>query len=458
MSSRRQFLTHSCGLGFATLTTGTSLLSLGIARQASAHNHGQYKALVCIQLGGGNDCYNMLVPYDSDQYDEYSTMRSNLALDKDHLLPLPQNADGRTYAMHQGMQEVHDMYLDGEVAIVNNVGTLLEPVDAAAVEARSARVPVGLYSHSDQQTQWQTAVSYSRSETRGWVGRVADISTPNLANGLSMNVSLSGSNILQSGQVAVPYSINPDGDGARGIFAYGDPGGYGEFRKRMIDQVFDVEHPNLLRNEFAALMRRAIANQQTFVEAIRTAPEIQTPFDEERLSRAMRQIARVIAVRGEMGAHRQTFFVNIGGWDHHDEVLNNQDRMLPYVSRAMYQFNQALKELGVFDNVTTFTISDFARTMTSNGKGSDHGWGGHHLVMGGAVKGGQQFGTYPTIQKDNPLDTGRGVFVPTTSTEEYFAELALWFDVSPNDLDRVLPNIRSFYSPGSESPPLGFLV
>ena len=457
MVGRRQFLTHSCGLGVASLTGATSLLSLGLARQASAHDHGQYKALVCIQLGGGNDSYNMLVPYDEDQYEEYREFRSNLALPKDHLLPLPKNEDGRTYGLHRGMSEVRDMFLDGEVAIVNNVGTLLEPLDPVAVQAGTARLPVGLYSHSDQQTQWQTAVSYSRSETRGWVGRVADIQGPDLANGISMNISLSDSNILQSGQLAVPYSIHANGDGARGIYAHGEDNPYGQFRKRMIDDIFSVEHPNLLRGAFAERMRRAIDNHQTFVEAIRMAPQIQTERTEDYLSRALHQIARVISVRHILGAHRQTFYVNIGGWDHHGEVLNNQDRMLPWVSQGLHQFNQTLKELGVFDNVTTFTISDFARTLTSNGKGSDHGWGGHHLIMGGAVKGGKQFGVYPTIQKNSPLDTGRGVFVPTTSTEEYFGELALWFDVSPNDLDQVLPNIRSFYSPGSAAFPLGIL-
>ena len=453
MATRRDFLAHTCGMGVATATVSSSLLSLAFTRQAAAHNHGQYKALVCIMLNGGNDAFNMLVPYDDDQFDEYTAFRSNLALTKEDLLPLPENWEGRTFGFHKGMTEVHDLYLNGELVLLNNIGTLLEGVDPHAVHAGTARVPVGLYSHSDQQRQWQTAVSSSRSANRGWAGRIADIQGPDLANGISMNISLNGTNLLQSGEHAVPYSINPDGDGAQEIYSYGD-----RRRREMVDAVFEVSHANLLRDEYAYRMRKAIDNQQTFAAAIRSAPDLQTTFSNQRLSQAMRQIARTIAVRGTLGAHRQTFFVRIGGWDHHDEVLDNQARMLPYVSKAMFEFRNALKELGVYDNVTTFTISEFGRTLSSNGRGSDHGWGSHQMVMGGAVKGGVMHGVYPTIQEKNPLDTGRGVYIPTMSTEMMFAELALWFGVSPNDLDRVLPNVRNFYSPMSTTPPMGFLL
>ncbi len=459
MATRRTFLTHSCGLGVAAATSTSTMLSLGFARQAAAHHHGgDYKALVCIMLAGGNDSFNMLVPHDQDQYDEYRNFRTDLALPREDLLPLPENKEGRTYGLHPGMADIEQLYREGEVAVVNNVGTLLEPIDPAALQEGRARVPIGLYSHSDQQMQWQTAVSYSRSATQGWAGRVADLQGPELANGISMNISLNGTNVFQSGERAVPYNIHPTGDGAQTIWSYADDGGYSGKRKQMIDDVFSVEHDNLLRNEYAVRMRKAINNAKTFVEAIRQAPELQTIFIDQRLSTAMRQIVRVISVRELLGATRQTFFVQIGGWDHHDEVLNNQARMFPYVSYAMSRFRDALREIGVYDKVTTFTISDFGRTLTSNGKGSDHGWGGHHLVMGGAVNGGTMYGTYPTLHQNHPMDTGRGVFMPTTSTEEYFAELALWFGVAPSDLDRVLPNVRNFYSPSSTESPLGYMI
>lgn len=458
MSSRRTFLTHSCGLGVAALTTSSTLLSLGFARQAAAHAHGDYKALVCVMLAGGNDSYNMLVPYDQDQYDEYNAFRTDLSVDRHTLMPLPENSEGRTYGLHAGMGDVHRLFMQDEVALINNVGTLLEPIDPVQLQAGKARVPVGLYSHSDQQTQWQTAVSYSRSANQGWGGRIADLEGPELANGISMNISLDGTNVFQSGERAVPYNIHPGGDGAESIYAYRDEEYGPSFRKQMIDSLFKPEHDNLLRSEYRYRMRKAIDNQRTFVEALQSSPQLMTQFSEHRLSRAMRQIARVISARGALGAHRQTFFVVTHGWDHHDEVLNNQKRMLPEVSTALSEFRDAMVELGVYDNVTTFTISEFARTLTSNGRGSDHGWGGHQLVMGGAVNGGQMLGTYPTLHGNHPMDTGRGVFMPTTSTEEYFGELALWFGVSPNDLDRVLPNVHSFYSPQSVARPLGFLT
>ncbi len=159
-----------------------------------------------------------------------------------------------------------------------------------------------------------------------------------------------------------------------------------------------------------------------------------------------------------LGVNRQTFFVNVGGWDHHDEVLDNQAGMLPMISAGLAEFRSALVELGVLDQVTTFTTSDFGRTLTSNGKGSDHGWGGHHIVMGGAVQGGNLYGDYPELSASSPLDVGRGVYVPTTSVDSYFAELALWFGVTPGDLELVLPNVARFYTPGSPTPPLGFLL
>ena len=225
----------------------------------------------------------------------------------------------------------------------------------------------------------------------------------------------------------------------------------------MIDEIFAVEHEHLLKREYSRRMRRSLDNREVFIEALHATPELQTTFEEDGFSRAMRQIARVISARSHMEAERQTFFVFAGGWDHHGEVLDNQARMLPWISKGLAQFREALVEIGAYEDVITFTISDFARTLTSNGKGSDHGWGGHHIVMGGVVKGGSMYGEYPVLSQSSPLDTGRGRYIPTTSTEEYFAEFALWFGVEPHDLDEVLPNVREFYSPESNEPPMGFL-
>ena len=185
-------------------------------------------------------------------------------------------------------------------------------------------------------------------------------------------------------------------------------------------------------------------------------PGLTTTFSQNPISQSFQMVARTIAARATLGVRRQTFFILFGGWDHHDEVLNAQAAMLPVVSKGLSEFHAALTELGVLNDVLTFTASDFARTLTSNGQGSDHAWGGNHIVMGGPVAGGDIYGQYPQLYADNDLDTGRGRLIPTTSCDEYFAELALWFGVSPSDLPTVLPNIGRFYTPGS-GPPIGFL-
>ena len=459
MMTRRGFLTHSCSLGVASATLGSSLLSLGLARTAAAQGATDYRALVCILLAGGNDSYNMLVPTDSDQFVEYRAIRSDLALEQGSLLALPGAASsGRSYGLHPGMPELQTLYTAGDAAMIANVGTLLEAYDAQAVANGTARLPLGLFSHADQINQWQTAVPDARI-AQGWGGRIADLmQNVNVANGVSMNISLSGSNVFQSGSRVAEYSIDTTGDGAPGIVSYDDGTEYGDFKKRIVDGLLAVEQTHIFRREFARRLRGAIDAQAVFVEALQTSPSLTTTFSPGYFSQALRQVARVIGARGALGASRQTFFITVGGWDHHDDVLDNQAEMLPAVSRGLIEFRDALVELGVFDQVTTFTTSDFGRTLTSNGKGSDHGWGGHHIVMGGAVNGGQVFGYYPIISASSPLDVGRGVYAPTTSVDEYFAELALWFGVSVSELDQVLPNVRSFYSPESAQPPIGFLA
>lgn len=458
MLTRRRFLTHSCSLGVASATVSSTLLQLGLSRSAAAQSAPGYRALVCILLAGGNDSFNMLVPADNDQYGEYQGIRSDLALPRDSLLILPGAAsNGRTYGLHPGMSELHALFSAGDAGLIANVGTLLEPYNAQAVANGSARLPLGLFSHADQINQWQTAVPDARI-AQGWGGRVADLMQGvNVMNGVSMNISLSGSNVFQSGNQVGEYAIDAAGDGAPGISAYDDGSDYGALKKRMIDSLLAVQQSNIFRREYSRRLRGAIDAQAVFVEALQTSPALSTSFSPGNFSQSLRQIARVIGARDMLGASRQTFFITVGGWDHHNDVLENQANMLPAISRGLQEFRNALVELGVFDDVTTFTTSDFGRTLTSNGKGSDHGWGGHHLVMGGSVNGGSIYGDYPLLSPSSPLDVGRGVYAPTTSVDEYFAELALWFGVSPAELDQVLPNVRSFYSPDANVPPIGFL-
>lgn len=463
MINRRKFLSHSCCLGMAsaTLSTtlGSTLLSLGLARQAAAQGAGDYRALVCILLAGGNDSWNMLVPTDADQYAQYRAIRTDLALPRAELLPLPGTTrEGRRYGLHPGMPALQALVADGSASLVCNVGTLAEPFDPVAVANGSAAVPLGLFSHADQIQQWQTGIVDAR-DTEGWGGRMADLlQGVNAANGISMNISLSGNNVFQSGATVGEYSVEAAEQGAAGINAYDDGTRFGAYRKQVIDSLLGVGQDNILRREYRSRLVNAIESQKIFAGALQQAPALGTAFSANYFSQALRQIARIISVRAQLGASRQTFFVTVGGWDHHDDVLNQQAAMLPMISVGLAEFRNALNELAVLDAVTTFTTSDFGRTLTSNGKGSDHGWGGHHIVMGGAVNGGTYFGTYPEIKPGSPLDVGRGIYAPTTSVDEYFAELALWFGVPASELAQVLPNVTRFYSPGSAGLPLGFLT
>jgi uncharacterized protein (DUF1501 family) len=458
MMTRRGFLSHSCSLGIASATVASTLLQLGLSRTAAAQGAPGYRALVCVLLAGGNDSYNMLVPTDNDQFGEYNSIRADLALAQSSLLALPgTTGNGRSYGLHPGMAELQSLFTNGDAAMIANVGTLLEAFDAQAVENGTATLPLGLYSHADQISQWQTAVPDKRV-AQGWGGRIADLMQDvNLQNGVSMNISLSGSNVFQSGDQVGEYSIDASGDGAPGLNAYGDGTDFGAFKKRMVDELLAVQQQHILRREYSRRLRGAIDAQAVFVDAMQTSPSLSTDFSPGPFSQSLRQIARVIGARDALGATRQTFFVTVGGWDHHDDVLDNQANMLPAVSAGLQEFRDALVELGVFDEVTTFTTSDFGRTLTSNGKGSDHGWGGHHIVMGGSVNGGSIYGDYPILSSSSPLDVGRGVYAPTTSVDEYFAELARWFGVPASELDQVLPNVRSFYSPESNQSPIGFL-
>jgi len=449
--SRRRFLQHSAAVGAAA---AAQMHTLG--RVAHAAGGGDYKAMVCILLGGGADSFNMLVPYDTARYAQYATVRSDLALARADLLPLAYTgAQGETFAVHPGLGPVRSLFDQGNLAFVANVGTLAEPTDKTSFTQGAVRLPLGLFSHADQIAQWQTSVPDRRIAT-GVAGRIADIvagAAP--ASPVSMNISLSGTNVFQTGASVTDYSLDAN-DGVRLVAGYGQSDT--ALFTNALDALLTNGYADPFRRTYAARLRRAIDSGAEFKAILDAAPMLNTTFSTTPLSRSLAQIAKVISVRDALAAGRQTFFVSLGGWDHHDNVLTLQAQMLPTVAAALSEFQQALTEIGVADAVTTFTISDFGRTLTSNGKGSDHGWGGHQLVMGGAVAGRSVYGAYPTLVADNALDVGRGRYIPTTSVDAFYAELALWFGIAPSELDLVLPNIRRFYAPESMTKPVGFMA
>ncbi|MCB0665082.1 MAG: DUF1501 domain-containing protein [Saprospiraceae bacterium] len=464
--SRRSFLgTASCA-AIGSSTMFSSLISLKALNAATASSGfggaDDYKALVCILLSGGHDSFNMLVPTSTSEYAEYSESRSNLALDRDALLPLDViNNDGRSFGLHPAMSDVQRLFNEEKVSFITNVGTLIQPVTRQEVWDEVVPVPLGLFSHSDQIMQWQTSIPHQRSSSLGWGGKVADlIRDMNSNQNISMNVSLSGTNIFQTGNNTIEYAIDAYG-GSVGIDGYVKEDMYDVFnvmRTKAIDNMLDFEYQDIFKKTYVDIIRRSRDGHILFDGALEEVGELSTSFSDNYISQSFNMIARTMAARETLGMKRQIFFVDFGGWDHHDELLNNQFGMLNVLSTALGEFDRALQELQLTDCVTTFSISEFGRTLTSNGNGTDHAWGGNVMVMGGhQLRGGRIFGEYPSLVLDSNLDVGGGVFLPTTSTDEYFAEIARWFDVSGANLPLIFPNLENFYDVNSGSLPIGFL-
>lgn len=474
--SRRKFIGQTSCAALGNIALLNTLLNLKLINAAAAQQpSGSYKAIVCLFLAGGNDSFNMLVPRDATNYNIYKTVRGGLYNDPltpgglalpnagsaGGILPLNPlgNLAGRQYGLHPAMGELRDLFEAGTAAFVANVGTLIQPGMTKAMHDAGVNVPFGLYSHSDQIEQWQTAFPEGRTTT-GWAGRAADLLHPmNAANGLSMNISLGSNNIWQTGNSVVQYAISP-----RGITSFADydrtwdlqAWGTSPVRSAAIDSQLAMDYANLLEKTYAVKTKNAIDAYKVFQAATASALPGGVVFPTTDVGKSFQMIAKTIAGRSVLGAQRQTFFVQVGGWDHHDEVINNQQSMLGEISQAVKAFHDVLIPLGVADQVTTFSSSDFGRTLTSNGKGSDHAWGGNHFVVGGAVNGRRIYGQYPELADGNPLDTGRGRLIPSISVDEYFAELALWFGVPQSSLSQVIPNIARFYNTSSSTPPIGF--
>ncbi len=459
--SRRDFMGTMPCLALGSTTLFSSLINLKAMTNIMASTSvvgGEYKALVCVLLSGGNDSFNMLMPKGNSEYAEYAQVRSNQAIPQTDILKInPTTSDGREFGIHPRLGDLKNLFEQGNLGFVSNVGTLIEPTTKASIQNNSANLPLGLRSHSDQVMHWQTAFPQERTSV-GWGGKMADIlKSENTSSEVSMNISLGGNNVFQKGNEIVEYAINNDGGVSIAFWDNPDP-----FFQLMTEDVTDVLNKNyedVFKESYKGVLKRSIESNDFFNSAIETIAPMTTEFTENNpLSKDLRMVAQSIAAREELGAKRQIYFVELGGFDNHDELINGHGELMGILNDAFSEFYAATEELGVSDCVTTFTISDFARTLTSNGNGTDHGWGGNAIVMGGAVKGKDMYGTYPSLYLDNDLDVGSGILLPTTSTDVYFAELALWFGISPNDLSQILPNIGNFYSPNTGDSLMGFLM
>ncbi len=449
--SRRAFIGQASCAGVSATSLFSTLLTLRLANSLAAQTApagGDYKALVCLFLAGGNDSFNMLVPTTPAEHTAYSNVRRNLALPRDTLLQItPSNLGGRTLGIHPSMTEVRDLFNQGKLGFVSNVGSLVRPTTLADYRANRYR-PVSLYSHSDQIKQWQTCIPDQRTAI-GWGGRAADIirslNGPSL---VSMNISLSGQSIFLTGQQAFTYALGSGGATALTGYNPTSRNNLTALRTTAMDGALDAQYRSLFEQTFADSTRDAVDAYYAFSAAIGGAA-LTTPVPAgNSLASNLAMIARTAASAGRLGARRQIFFVQIGGWDHHDEVLNNQVTMLRTVSQALGFFWTALGELGLQNSVTLFSASEFGRTLTSNGNGSDHAWGGNQLVMGGAVRGGAIFGNrdqdyYPNLQNLSAIDTGQGRLVPGVAVDEMARDLLAWYGVGSSDIDYVLPAYNS---------------
>lgn len=422
---------------------------------SSASLGGDYKAMVCIFLAGGNDSYNMLIPRSDAEYNEYAQVRSNQAIPQADILPIdPTSVSGREFGLHPNLTGLQSLFQNGKAAFISNVGTLVEPVSKAMLDSNSSNLPLGLFSHIDQAMHWQTGLADERTNS-GWGGRVAEIvKSMNTNDDVSMNISLGGNNVFQRGETVTEYAIN--NDGGVSVFGYGDQHPFLNLMTADINDIMSMEYGDLFKDAYAGTLKRSIESNVVFNAAVETT-EIATPFSLTRLSQDMLMIAKAIKAREILGQKRQIFFVELGGFDNHDELLNNHGLLMSTLDNAMSEFYAATEELGVADCVTSFTISDFARTLTSNGNGTDHAWGGNAIVMGGAVKGKDMYGNYPNLGLGSEREIGGGIIIPETSADEYFAEIALWFGLTGTNLTDVFPNLGNFYSYDPNSLPVGFM-
>ena len=438
--SRRDFMRLSCcSAAGAALVGGLSKFGLVSAMAQGATD---YKALVCIFLFGGNDSNNVIVPIDT-RYAAYQQARANIALPQGQLLPL-QTGSQAIYGLHPNMPEMQGFFNNQKtLAVLANVGTLVQPTTKAQYLTYK-NLPSNLYSHSDQQDQWQSA-QLSGAQTAGWAGKVAD-NVQGVYNTGAMFppvLSISGNAIFCTGDTTRPFTMNPySSPGLQGF----DSSAASQARFQATQQLLTFDSGLSLVQSANTVTGQAVQYGVTLADALKNITPLTTKFANNYLAQQLRQVAQVIAARSALGMGRQIFFCSTGGFDTHADQLPQHVSLMSNLSQSMAAFYQATQELGVADKVTTFTLSEFSRTLQpGTNAGTDHAWGGHQLILGGAVKGNTVYGTFPTLALNGPDDAGNnGRWIPTTALDQFAATLATWFGVPDTGLPTIFPNLTNF--------------
>jgi uncharacterized protein (DUF1501 family) len=443
--NRREFLkVAGTGVALGTLP----LISLAqVTGSAAALT--DYRALVCIYLFGGNDSFNMLMPRSTAEYNAYAASRQTMAVAHGNLLPVsPLDSGGVEYGFHPSMLELQNIFQQEHAAIVTNVGPLLRPASKQDFLDGSVDIPTNLFSHNSQTDQWQTLQGLGTS-TNGWAGRVSDLIAQDVGiQRLSTNVSLSGNQLMLAANSTAPYVMGPSGP-AQFVGLDENPG----LRQAYTRLLASRQEKSVYEQAFLEVQQRALQSADLVESAIANAQPVTVSFSNSHLGLQLRTVAQLISARDELQMKRQIFFVGMGGFDTHSNQLEKHPELLADLSRSMSDFYLATQELGVAESVTTFTQSDFGRTLTSNGDGTDHGWGGNHLVMGGSVLGRRLYGKYPELSMGGPDEVSGGRLIPTLSADQYVATLSKWFGVNDADMGQITPNIANFVKRD-----LGFMV
>lgn len=451
-TNRRRALHRLTGLSVASAALGAgamngrlALMGNALAASADYAQLSDYKALVCVFLYGGADSFNMFVPLDEQLNAAYTSARGPLALPRASLLPDAQSQIG----FNPQLSGVRSLYDTGKLALVGNVGNLIAPVTRAQFEAGGAAIPADLFAHNHQQEQWLKGLSSRPASLvdAGWGGRMADLlQTANPQGALPPTFSLNGTNDFLPGVSTTPISVNPvSGPRLLGYFdrnssRLNDP------RDATLTRILEQSNGHRIKDFAASSFLRARDSSRVIAGALDAGPTLATPFDQSSgVATQLRMAARLIAARQTFGMKRQVFFVGMGGWDTHDNQSPRLVELTRELDDALVSFQSTLAELNVEQQVTTFTASDFGRTLTINRDGTDHGWGGHYLVMGGAVAGGQFVGQWPDYAINGQQDAGdKGRIIPQLSINEYGAALGSWFGLSDGDLRDMFPDLTNF--------------